>query len=426
LDRRVVLLAAARWAFNRESMAMKFRCAVLSLLAVSCAATALWAQAEPAAETTRPADESAADQAEPQPTIRVYKVGDLFTSPPNHRASYHSDLTQGRSGAYGDDAPKLIFPSAADDEAKRDEAAAGAGFNVREDTPLAPDDATEEFVGLVQSMIAPQSWYSAGGPNHIEQLGTSLVVSADEKTHAQIQQLVAKLRESLEGTPTVSVRGYWLWLSDVQLGELLADGPTKNGEPRDAGRAFGLVRRDAFEKHLSSLKTDDGGRGGGYRAAITCFDRQTVHLASGRQSLVTSGYIPVVGDGTNVAFRPVHSIVKEGPVLEITPRLAALGNEVVLDVRSRVAVRDGATENPDARKLGDEPLYVGARRMAAMIEGRALRVHELATTIRVPLDKPMLVGGMTYGEEPKPGEPNLYLFVDVAVQRPAADKKSAK
>jgi hypothetical protein len=63
--------------------------------------------------------------------------------------------------------------------------------------------------------------------------------------------------------------------------------------------------------------------------------------------------------------------------------------------------------------------------MAAMIEGRPLRVHRLSTTLRAPMDRPMLVGGMSYGEEPKPGEPGLYLFVDVAVQELRSDAKPA-
>jgi hypothetical protein len=43
-------------------------------------------------------------------------------------------------------------------------------------------------------------------------------------------------------------------------------------------------------------------------------------------------------------------------------------------------------------------------------------VHRFSTTLRVPVDRTMLVGGMTYQSVPKPGEPNLYLFVRTSVQ----------
>jgi hypothetical protein len=360
-------------------------------------------------------------------TLRIHDVGGLFLSPASHRATYQSDLRI-YNGPYDEDYQhRLIFPADRDESAETHPLAApGGAFNVNEDAKFAAEDGADELIRVIVSLIEPDSWRTASGKNSIERLGTSLIVSADEKTHSQVADLIAKLRQDRAQTPTISVASHWLWLTETELRELVKDDPPAETKPRDASRAYGLVDPAAFAKHLAAIESKDKDQRGGYRAAITCFDGQTVSAQSGRQSSVVSGFIPVVGDGNNVAFRPTHSIVKEGPAMQITPRLAATRKEVVLDVRARVSLREKVTDLPDVKEFGEETFYQGARRMSAMVEGRAMRVHQLATTVRTPLDKPMLIGGMTHGEDPKPGEPCLYLFVNVAAQQPANDAAPKK
>ncbi|MEX2187424.1 MAG: hypothetical protein WD875_11540 [Pirellulales bacterium] len=349
-------------------------------------------------------------------SVRIYEVGDLFATPPSHPANYDSDLT--RTG-------KLILPAVGEDKNNDDDAygGGGAGFNIPEGAEIDSQMAIDELIEAIQAAIAPMSWSVVGGDHTITQLGSSLVISTDGETHDQIADFVAALRKNRDAKRTVSVRSYWLWLSDAKLAELVADDAAE-GKIRDAKHAFGLVDAAAFDKHVAALQKDDEARAG-YRSAITCFDGQTVHTASGRQSIVVTGFIPVVGDETSVLFRPVHSLVQEGAVLQVTPRVSTSGDAVILDVRSRVCLRDPVDDPADDKKAAKESLHLGTRRIAAMIERRSLRVHRLSTMIRAPLDRPILVGGMTNGEESKPGEPNLYLFVNVAVQGPRDDDRDA-
>ena len=44
----------------------------------------------------------------------------------------------------------------------------------------------------------------------------------------------------------------------------------------------------------------------------------------------------------------------------------------------------------------------------------------------MPVHRRMLVGGMTYQSVPQPGDPNLYLFLKVAVQELRDDKAEPK
>ena len=43
-------------------------------------------------------------------------------------------------------------------------------------------------------------------------------------------------------------------------------------------------------------------------------------------------------------------------------------------------------------------------------------LHRLSTTLRVPVDRLMLIGGMTHATEPEAPEPDLYLFLKVSLQ----------
>lgn len=358
-------------------------------------------------------------------SVRVYDVGDLFAVAPPYPAAYDSDLT--REGG-------LIFPSSEGETGGFQGLGGfgggmnggGAGFNVQEGT-AASDMRTsiEELIEAIETSISPASWSAVGGANTIAQLGTSLIVSADSVTHEQIEGLIGMLRQKWGAMRTVSVRSYWLWLTEAELAGLVADDAAANGRIRQADKSYGIVDPKAFERHLASLREGDD-KPAGYRSTITCFSGQTVHTTSGRQSAVTTGYIPVIDGETGVAFRVVRALVQEGAVMQVMPRIAASSDEVVLNIQSRVCVREPVADDGDDKKIDQESPTVGARRMATMIEGRSLQVHRLSTTLRVPLDKPILVGGMTNGEESHASEPNLYLFVNVAVQERRDDKQAAE
>ena len=74
----------------------------------------------------------------------------------------------------------------------------------------------------------------------------------------------------------------------------------------------------------------------------------------------------------------------------------------------------------DADQVGAEPL---PRQIVEVINQRQMHVHRLSTTLRVPINRPMLVGGMSsVGQLNKAGH-TLYLFVKLSVQELRNDRE---
>jgi hypothetical protein len=250
----------------------------------------------------------------------------------------------------------------------------------------------DDLIDAIQETIAPETWSATGG-GKITTLGTSLIVSAEEPVHQQVEALMAQLRERWGTVRTVTVRADWLWLTEGELADLTENGHVERARLREA--------RDEADANED--------RPGGYSANITCYNGQTVHVVAGGQSLAVTGVVPVVG-ADSVGYQPLVAMIQEGAVLQITPTASTSGRYVVLDVHSRVSqVREREIER------GAEPNQFAALPVPA-IDRPLLMNQRLSTTLRIPVGQPALVGGMTFESEPGPGEPNLYLFVEATVQ----------
>jgi hypothetical protein len=176
------------------------------------------------------------------------------------------------------------------------------------------------------------------------------------------------------------------------------------------------------------------GKGNHYRAQTTCFNGQTVHVASGRGRTFVTGMEPVVGTGVGL-YGVRTTIVQAGAMLEVTPVVTPDGKAAVLDLSSAVSNWDrpgaaGAANAPATRPavpLGVDagvdirlteagaslPIRTGAGPVP-QVDRISVAAQQLKTTLRVPLGKPVLVGGMTM--EPSAGEGDgrqLYLIVEV-------------
>ena len=356
---------------------------------------------------------------EPRTLIRIYDLGDLFVIAPAYEAQRLSDLLGGT-------APLIVQPQTG----RRPSAPVGGGgggfFNIGSRPRVLPDKAKrtlhqtdgdtpqrsnrlslEDLVDAIQDTIAPETWDTAGG-GKITTLGTSLIVSAEEQVHQQVEALLAQIRERWGTVRTVTVRAHWVWLTDAELAQLIGDD------------GHGTVNRGKFQQRLSEVNRDDE-RPGGYSASITCYNGQTVHVVSGGQSLVVTGVVPIV-TAESVGYQPVISMIQEGAVLQVTPTASTSGKYVVIDVHSRVSqLRErGVAEKPvevALREVDEQGNAVQEKRtVEASIDRPLLMNHRLSTTLRVPVDQPVLVGGMTFESDPAPGEPNLYLFVETSVR----------
>ncbi|HVW00364.1 MAG TPA: hypothetical protein VHB77_08490, partial [Planctomycetaceae bacterium] len=171
--------------------------------------------------------------------VRLYDLSDLFASVPSYPALRANDLApveereerlfggasstpraptgmMGGMGGMGMGSMGGMFQMS-------DSGAGGAG----------PRTSLTDLIQAIKNTISPQSWSEAGGEASISQIGTSLLISADDETHTQIDELLNLFRKRWGTLRTVSVRAQWLWLNDAQLERLLVRDPQFD-------KAFGL------------------------------------------------------------------------------------------------------------------------------------------------------------------------------------------
>jgi hypothetical protein len=363
---------------------------------------------------------------EPRRILRIYDLSDLFSFAPPYPA------TQGN--ALGSSDPLFPLPHGAAGAGPGGMGGGGGFFRVGDDPPTtSPPTITlprpfaaqvgvsggvvtttrtsmEQLIDAITSTIEPTQWEDAGGPCSIGPLGTSLLISANLQMHRQIEGLFGAFRERWGTLRTVTVQADWIWLSTAELAEAVQSHPS-SAQPGEVP-SFGLLDDDAW-KALAAKKD----RRAGYAATITCTNGQTVHNVAGRQSLVVTDVTPVVGGGENgLGYRPTATPLQEGAAIQMTPVVSASGKFVILDVRTRVLERqDDPDDGPSVEqaKAASKSEAVAA---AKAIDRPILACYRFATTLRLPIDRRVLVGGMTYHSAPGTEDDRLYLVVKTSIQ----------
>lgn len=366
---------------------------------------------------------------EPRRVVRIYDISDLYAIAPSYAAQEPGDLAE---------SPRAIFPEVAI-AASAGAGLGGGGFGggglgggggmfavpstvtrgksapstlhqVTGSSGASPNESVrtsiDNLIDTITTTIEPESWDEVGGPCTITALGASLVVSATTEMHSQIAALLDLFRKRWGSLRTVSVQAHWLWLTEDQLSAAVAEGmQLKPPAP------FGALSQPAWTKLLVQARAEDQKRRN-YHAAITCYNGQTVSALAGSQQLVVSGLTPVVGGGDqeSAAYQPQIKVIQDGAALQITPVVTRTSKYVVADVHSRVNLLG----QPAPRAAADEEAGdVG--QVVAALDRPALQSQRLATTLRIPVDTPTLVGGMTFAAAGA-GEPNLYLFLTATVR----------
>jgi hypothetical protein len=398
---------------------------------------------------------------EPELVVRIYDLSDLFAMAPPYEAKFTGDLKE-------EDKP--VFPKPAIDRAGGPGGMGGMGggmggmgggfFSVKEKdkqpATVVPDaskdvlfqnsnvrlgagrSSIDDLIKAITTTINPGVWEEVGGPASISSLGNSLIVSADEQTHQQIDTLLDLFRKRWGTLRTVSVRAYWFWLTDAQIAALVPEAEAAKARSGEMP-AFGLANPQAWQKHLEQLAQDKAPQRPGYRAVLTCYNGQTVYAIAGGQSLAVTQIEPVLFKGDQgtpegrVAYRPGVSVIHEGAAIQVTPIASISGKFVVIDVHSRVV-----EVVPPAKAAEKEAKPQGVGGMGGIVEMNApapaevvaaldrpkLAVQRFSTTLRAPVEQPMLVGGMTFEGESGPRDQNLYLFLKVSVQELRDDAAS--
>jgi hypothetical protein len=88
----------------------------------------------------------------------------------------------------------------------------------------------------------------------------------------------------------------------------------------------------------------------------------------------------------SVGYQPIITTPNFGATLEVRPTLTVGGNDAVVDLRSTVTFPSTEQQAADA----------GAMMGVPPVDRVSIQLQKLATTLRMPLGEPTLVGGMTY------------------------------
>ncbi len=148
--------------------------------------------------------------------------------------------------------------------------------------------------------------------------------------------------------------------------------------------AYGIVDDAAWKDFLAGEAQVENKTGEGFRSVITCYNGQTVNTTSGSEEGVVNDIELVLTRGANnqaegrVAYRPIVTPIQEGRSLQVTPLVNTSGKFVMLDVHSRVSVREPAVpgKRPAARDDDQGPAAI-----VAALDRPRLATQRLATTL---------------------------------------------
>lgn len=273
----------------------------------------------------------------------------------------------------------------------------------------------DSLLKLIQEIVEPQTWRSAGGTiASIEVSGSSLVVAQTEPNQKAIAALLDDLHRDSPAGAVIEVDAQWLLLTSGQLATLKASAPqhAKSGIAGESPRPISL---DAVKDEWVYC-----------RAKMSGFSGQTVSIVSGHTATVVTGANPSVGLGV-ATYTFSTDREQSGVALQVTPRVGRDRSTIVVDVRSLVseARPPGAFAGADGSAApATLPGDVAQAARAAKVFDRPDRVEQnLRTTVRLAAGTPVIIGGMTR-EPGAPGGRQLYLVLSARAVEPVG--KDAK
>jgi len=282
-------------------------------------------------------------------------------------------------------------------------AAPAMGGGMAAPQPVGPQrsDMADSLLVLIRETIDPTSWKDSGGEiGAMRELAGQLVVTQSRQNQEWIQKLLAEMRTQQGPAQMVCVRAYWLMLNAKDIESIF-----------DATRKQAAGSASAMPTVSDSMVVGDKLY---CQGQTICFNGQTVHITSGRQWSVVSKLNPVVGSNA-VGYDPTMSVANSGVSLQVTPQIVPQTETAILDLRSTVTETRGPTGPIDLSKVSTTQPSDDMRAAAAgMIDRLNVVNQEFATTVRLPLGKKVLLGGMTLepASQTDPGR-QLYLVVEL-------------
>jgi hypothetical protein len=270
-------------------------------------------------------------------------------------------------------------------------AAGRAGAPPRRANPMRIE--MSSLIDVITNIVEPASWDEVGGEGSISRIGTALAVRQTPAVHAKVKSFLEDLQRETGTLQVLTVKAQWLLLDDAQLRKLRGGADEKKQ----------AARNEALDREaLGSLPAEARH----YSGQITCFNGQTVHIISGRLENLLQGGIPVVG-GSEVGYQPLLLTPHFGVLLQVTPAVLPGDEGVMLDVQSSATRWDSP---------GRSVQLQGAANGGPVVQIDRLNVtaQQFATSMRIPLGQPVLVGGMTFpGREPESSSGQLHLVLEV-------------
>jgi hypothetical protein len=274
----------------------------------------------------------------------------------------------------------------------------------------------DELMKLITDTVDPTSWREAGGnAGTIRGLNGMLVVTQTPDAQKRIEDLLKTLRSEQGPAAMLSVRAYWVLLDPQEI----RDAFTSNRKDLDNANAAPAAGKTATrgmptidEKLLDKSHLYCQGQ-------TICFSGQTVHVTSGREWSAVTGVSPVVAANA-VGYDPRTTRVQSGVSLQVTPQLVPNTDTAILDLRSIVTETRAPSAAIDLAHLPATQSTPADVQNAAngLIDRVDVANQELATTVRLPTGKPVLLGGMTLSPATPDQQPRqLYLVVQVDVVR---------
>jgi hypothetical protein len=251
------------------------------------------------------------------------------------------------------------------------------------------NEVSEQLRSLIMETIDPDSWRDNGGSlGALRELNGQLIVSQAARNHEALAQLLKQLRET--SSRMVTIKANWIFLKPGQL-KLVT-------KPVDSDPALFVVDLPTIEKMQPMPKS--------FAGQVTCFNTQTVHIASGNARTVITKQTPVVGTDT-VGYEPESSIVQAGMLLEVTPVLTPDASTVMLDIQSVTSDWGAFENNPGGEKTATRPVATPPD-----IDHVQMLVQQLRSSVALPVNKPIVVGGMTFAPGASDEGEQLYLVIE--------------
>lgn len=382
--------------------------------------------------------------------IRLYDLSDLFAVSPNYPATVPNEL----------EARGQFFANAPSNQRQM---SGGGGFGggvfsipttqfaapIQESQNLNMQSAQvtlDQLVGTIKETVKPEMWGKTPTSARIKFLGNTLLITATEEMHTQINHLLNLFREHWGKRRTVSVQTWWIRADHGAASELIDQATSEKigAGVVDKGRWKEFFRK---AKEANSLA---------YSATLTGHNNQTLHAVSGKQvsltidadlyetndiqwhvkdfdnldaepadleaddDLVSENYGFLGQQKKIIGFRPLRARFHSGAAVQLTPLATRGGNFVILDLQAKL---NELVPNDRRVKIAVDQ---GEKETSIELDNTDYQTCRFSSTLRCPKDQVVLAGSMTS----KPGEDGetseILIFVRTLVHTIAEDQSDWK